>query len=498
MTGRTKAKICLIWPPGFLLAYSIPLPLALLKSNLEHTGCEVKIIDCVLNGWRADSPDLLREVAEFGPDLVGVSTWSPMFPEAAQILGRVKELNPAIITALGGPHATTYYQSVMAFPQIDYAFRGEAERSFARFVAGWQAGNLDPREIPGLVYREGGQLRDNAMDRPELDSLALPDFDAIHLHAYNRRGYRWNSPKVNNAPLWVTRGCPYRCQYCSSPTLNGREIRKHGIEYMMRQIRILYADHGVRWFNIIDDNFTFDVPFAKEFCRAVIALRLKGAGFGTPNGIRMSRGDPELWSLMKAAGWRHLIIAPESGSQHTLQLMKKDLQLGIVPKKVAEIKAAGLKVQAFFIVGYPGETPADIRETFRLIRRCRFNFAFLANFQPLPGTPVYMDLVARGEIQDGLLPENFSDGLRTYTPPELKNFNFAAFFFLTHLMMLFTNPRNIPYHLQVVFRQYPLAVVSRKLGKTLLSLFLRQKSSPAPRHAWPKAMNFAVQSLFRS
>ena len=69
-----------------------------------------------------------------------------------------------------------------------------------------------------------------------------------------------------------------------------------------------------------------------EFCRAVISLGLPDAGFGTPNGIRMSRGDPELWELMKKAGWRHLIIAPESGSQHTLQLMKKDLQLGIVPK----------------------------------------------------------------------------------------------------------------------------------------------------------------------
>jgi radical SAM superfamily enzyme YgiQ (UPF0313 family) len=497
MTAPTKARICLIWPPGFLLAYSIPLPFALLKSNLERTGCEVKILDCVLNGWSADSPALLEEIAAFGPDMVGVSTWSPMFPEAAQILAQVKALDPAIITALGGPHATTYYQSVMAFPQVDYAFRGEAEHSFARFVEGLQAGTLDPSSIPGLVYREDGSIRENPMDRPELDSLAPPDFEAIRLGAYNRRGYRWNSPKVNNAPLWVTRGCPYRCQYCSSPTLNGREIRKHGIEYMMSQIRRLYAEQGVRWFNIIDDNFTFDVTFAKEFCRALIALRLEGAGFGTPNGIRMSRGDPELWALMKEAGWRHLIIAPESGSQHTLQLMKKDLQLGIVPKKVAEIKAAGLKVQAFFIVGYPGETPAGIEETFRLILRCRFNFVFLANFHPLPGTPIYLDLVTRGEIRDGLLPENFSDGLRTYTPPELRNFNFAAFFFRTHLMMLLTNPRNIPYHLQVVFRQYPPGVISRKLAKTAMSLFFPRRKRKHPRHAWPEAMNFAAQNLFR-
>jgi radical SAM superfamily enzyme YgiQ (UPF0313 family) len=253
----------------------------------------------------------------------------------------------------------------------------------------------------------------------------------------------------------------------------------------------------VRWFNIIDDNFTFDVSFAKEICRRLIELNLPNAGFGTPNGIRMSRGDLELWTLMKQAGWRHLIVAPESGSQHTLNLMKKDLQLGIVQEKVKEIRRAGLKVQAFFIVGYPGESAADIEETFRLIRKCRFNFVFLANFQPLPGTPVYQDLVDRGEIPDGLLPKNFSDGLRTYTPPELRSFNFAKFFFRTHLMMLFENPGNASYHLSVVFRQYPLRVVLRKLAKTLWALLRGSKSEVLPTRYWPQAMNFMAESLFK-
>ena len=61
---------------------------------------------------------------------------------------------------------------------------------------------------------------------------------------------------------------------------------------------------------------------------------------------------------MKQAGWQYLVIAPESGSQQTLKIMKKDLDLRIVPRIVDEIKAAGLKVHAFFIVGYPGEQEA--------------------------------------------------------------------------------------------------------------------------------------------
>ncbi|MEE2828000.1 MAG: radical SAM protein, partial [Myxococcota bacterium] len=240
-------------------------------------------------------------------------------------------------------------------------------------------------------------------------------------------------------------------------------------------------DLGVRWFNIIDDNFTYDVPWAKDFCRAVIELNLPGVGFGTPNGIRMQRGDPELWSLMKRAGWEHLIVAPESGSTHTLERMKKDLELGVVAPIVREIQEAGLKCQAFFIVGYPGETETDLQESFALIRECRFNFVFLANFQPLPGTPIYDELVASGEIEDGLIPYNFSDAVRVYTPAELSDFNFSRFILKTHLMMAVSNPSNLPYQLSILHRLYKPGFVARKLLRTAWTSLRPGGQRPAPR-----------------
>jgi hypothetical protein len=160
--------------------------------------------------------------------------------------------------------------------------------------------------------------------------------------------------------------------------------------------------------------------------------------------------------------------------------MKKDLKLDVVPRVVKEIQDAGLKCQAFFIVGYPGETAEDIEETFRLIRRCRFNFVFLANFQPLPGTPVYDQLVADGEIEDGLLPFNFSDGIRVYTPKELEDFNFAKFILKTHLMMAVTNPRNVPYHAGIMFHLYKPSFVIKKFLKTALTMVRPSTQEPGP------------------
>ena len=298
----------------------------------------------------------------------------------------------------------------------------------------------------------------------DLDSIKIPDYEAIQLERYVKVGYRWNSPPTGNAPIWVTRGCPYRCQYCAAPDLNGRPVRTHSIEYMMDWIKYLYDTRKVRWFNIIDDNFTYHVKYAKEFCRAVIDLNLKGVGFGTPNGVRMERGDPELWQLMKQAGWKTLMVAPESGSAHTLELMKKDLAVGLVPKAVQDIRNAGLKVQGFFILGYPGERIEDLEESVKLIMDCKFNFVFLNSFQPLPGTPVYDGLVEKGEIPDGLLPNSYSDGKKAYIAKELEDFNFSKFILMTHLKMMWNDPANIPYHLSLMFKLFSPKLVVKKVA----------------------------------
>ena len=475
-------RIALLWPRGFDPSTTLPLPLGYLKSNLDSERYDVRILDCAVRGWGADSSQVRRWLADFAPDMVGVSTWSPMFPEALSLLATVRELVPNAVTVLGGAHPSSYAERSLEHSEVDYVVAGEAEFAFPRLVDELQKGEPSLASVPGLVWRQDdGTLGQNDKERPELDAIVLPDYEAIGLDVYNRHGYRWNSPPVPNAPLWLTRGCPYRCQYCAAPDLNGRLIRRHSVEYALSWIRGLYDKRGIRWFNIIDDNFTYDVRWAKEFCRALIELNLPGVGFGTPNGIRMKRGDPELWSLMKQAGWEHVIVAPESGSTDTLERMKKDLKVGEVPRIVREIQDAGLRCQAFFIVGYPGETEKDLQESFALIRECKFNFVFLANFQPLPGTPVYDDLVAAGEIEDGLIPYNFSDAMRVYSPEGLEGFNFSKFMLKTYLMMAVSNPANVPYQLSILHRLYKPQFVGKKLLRVVWSAVRPGGKQPVPR-----------------
>lgn len=466
-------KIALVWPFGYDTEYVMPLSLGYLKSNIDETKHNVKIFDCSLNPLRADTIEFKKMLMDFEPDIVGVSCWSPTYNEGIRVLQVAKAINPKVITLMGGAHASSYPDAIMKNESVDYIFDGESELSFPVFLEEIKKENPNLSIVKGLIYRNKNEnISKNEPEKEEnLDQIKFPDYDTMNLAGYINLGYKFNTTIKQNAPVWVTRGCPYRCQYCSAPQLNGRLIRAHSVEYMVNWVKYLYNEKGIRQINIIDDNFTFDMKFAKEFCKAMIDLNLKDIHFGTPNGIRIQRTDKELLELMKKTGWINVVVAPESGSVSTLQRMKKDLDPKIIAPKVKEIKEAGLKVHGFFIIGYPGDTLEDIKETIKMIRECKFNFFFLNNFQPLPGTPIYDELVQNGEIESGLLPKNYSGGERAYVPEGLKDFNFARFVLTEYGYLMISNPLNIPY----VFKLISPAMIIKKVYSNLKNTVITAK-----------------------
>lgn len=442
-----KTRIILIWPRGFRTKNVIPLAIAYLKGNLNNKEFDIRVIDCALHDIDSGSLVLERMIREFDPRLVGVSCWSETYPEAMRILEKAKSISGNIMTAIGGVHATHNYKAIMQNKAVDFLFRGEAELNFSEFAAEMQKENPDLSRIKGLSYRTGtGQvMRNDLYWEKDLDKIKLPDYDGIDLEGYIKRGYRCHSRQARNAPVWVSRGCPYQCEFCLGPMHNGRMVRYHSIEYMIVWIKYLYYDKRIRSINIIDDNFTFDIKYAKELCRAIIKLNLKDLHCGNPNGVRMQHLDRELLGLMKQAGWEYLAIAPESGSLRTLKSMKKNLDPVIVPGIVKEIKSCGLKAVGFFIIGYPGEIEEDIKDTVRLVRNCSFDIFWLANFQPIPGTPAYERLVEKGEISRGFLPRQYSSGDLGYIPQGLQKFNFPLLRLREYLFLMVRNPSSLLY-----------------------------------------------------
>ena len=445
-TSGDVVRVMLVQPHGFSPQNVLPIALAYLKSNLLPETCEVRIVDCALRNITARSEEFRKELLEFKPEVVGVSSWSPMFLEALDVMRVAKEIDPDILTVTGGAHPTSYYPKVMENPEIDFIFRGEAEFSFRDFISQLYQGEVALEKIGGLVYRNAaGNVVPGDVNLVEvMDDVTIPDYDAINLEGYIANGYRYLTKDARNAPIWLTRGCPYRCQFCAAPQLSGKPVRRHSKEYIARWVHHLYHDKGIRWMNIIDDNFTFHKEYAKDVCRSIIDMNLTGLEMATPNGIRLQRGDPELWRLMRKAGWKTVIVAPESGSEYTLKLMKKDLDLNIVPGVVDDMRRAGLHVIGFFILGYPGERREDIYQTRKFLLTCRFSFVIFHNFQAIPGTPVFDTLVALHEISADYLPGDYHSTDVKYRSKELADFDMKRFILETYLLFSLRYPLTVP------------------------------------------------------
>lgn len=452
-------RIALIWPHGNDITYSLPLGIGYLVANMKGAEHEIRVFDGTLEGKDSASEDYRAFLLGFTPDVVGVSCWSKTFKESLRLLAVAKELLPSAVTVMGGVHPTAYPEKSISHPQVDYLLCGEGEVTFPEFIDRLDKGR-PLFDLPGLTFRalDGSLTRNPVHLEVDLDRLAWPDYDIIRLQDYIEKGYRYFSRKKQNAPIWATRGCPYHCKFCSGPVVNGHKIRSHSTEYLVRWITFLYEKYGIRHINIIDDNFTFHKKYTQDFCHAIMRANLPGLQISTANGIRAQRTDYETYTLMKRAGWFMVTVAPESGSPRVLKRMRKALDPGIWPEKIKEIRRAGLKTHAAILIGFPGETEADIAMTAELIRKADFDSIGIQYFQPLPGTPIYDELVAQGEIEDELLP-NCTTGARQYVTPALKDFNFARFAFRMYLENFLRRPMGTISEILV----FPPGLIARRL-----------------------------------
>jgi len=418
-------KVLLIWPfnaQGVEIRELFPIGLGYLLANIDYGRYDVKILDCTLDRIRPESRELASRLAAFRPDVVGISFWSSNADSVYRTVRAIRDVVPGAKIVFGGPHATSYGEYEIRSRRADFVIAGEGERSFPMLLDAIADDSVKGfSTIPGLVYmgRDGTVVSNPVVFEKDLDTLGYVDYKVLRLEDYHKAGYSYSGSAVlhsnlRTALILATRGCAYRCRFCSAPIISGRRIRFHSPGYIARTIKNLYEEFNVRVISMGDDNFTLKQDYAMALCRAVIDLNLEDLIMAAPNGIRMTRMTPELARLMRRAGFEEVTIAPESGSPRTLELMHKDMELEKVEPFVRMCHNAGLKVKANFIIGYPGETMEDVLLTERFIKDNDFDQIGLCFFQPLPGTPIFNELVAKGEIDESFVPGRYNQ--LTYCP----------------------------------------------------------------------------------
>lgn len=402
---------------------------------------EVRILDCIKENVNLNR--FSSVIREYRPDVVGFQCYTfdlSFIKNASRI---AKDLDSSIITITGGPHPSALPNETLGYfgENMDFAFRGECERSLPILLDYLDGKSVDFSSIPGLIWRDNDAIRANeCYFEEDLDNIAFPAWDLIHPENYPESQHGAFYRKFPIAPIMITRGCPYQCTFCAGKLVSGTRFRKRSIRNVLSEINLLYNDYGIREFDITDDNFTLDLNYAKSLLKELIALNLD-ISMATPNGVRLDALDEELLVLMKKSGFYLISLGIESGSNRILKLMKKNFTVEKIKEKVRFIRQYGFDIAGFFILGFPGETKEDILNTIKLSLELDLIRANYFTYLPFPGTESYNKLKESGELKQ-VDWNRFYFMNAAYTPPgmnrkqlkQMQRIAFYKFFLRPHIL----------------------------------------------------------------
>ncbi len=352
----SSKEIVLVHPPSPMLEQEKvvpPLGILYLAAVLQDAGHQVRMLD--VGREKID----LREFANI--EFVGVSTTTPQYPEALNILRAIrKEKRHFPIVAVGGPHATAMKERLL-LDDWDYVCVGEGERAIISLVEGKHDGKL-------II----GERVSN------LDSLPLPAYHLFDLKSYQRPG-----AAKPTAPLLSSRGCPFHCTFCAKE-VSGRIVRYHSPERFIDQVRMIKERFGIDQFMIYDDIFTLVKERVKQICQRLTPL---GITWRCQSHVRTI--DKERLTFMQKAGCLEIAYGVENPDDRVLEYFGKGTTVEDNKRAIAITKEAGIRVKIYLMFGSALDSFETARGMINFIEETEPDDVQLSVLTPLPGSEMY-------------------------------------------------------------------------------------------------------------
>lgn len=381
------AEIAGNWPPAWA---------AYIAGALKSAGfTDLRFIDAMTNDL---SDDALRDILRAErPDIIGSTAITPSIYKAERLLKIAREEHPGALTVLGGVHATFMYGQVLAeAPWIDVIVRGEGEGIIVDLARAVAAGNFAAtrHDIRGIAFREAGKVvaTEAAPTVKDLDALA-PDWSILD---WDR--YRYIPLGTRVAIPNMARGCPFTCSFCSQWKF-WRDYRYRDPSKVVDEIVRLRDEHGVGFFILADEEPTINRKKFVAFCEELIA-RDVGLLWGINTRVTDILRDEALLPLYRRAGLIHVSLGTEAAAQMKLDRFNKETTIEQNRKAIALLRAAGIVVEAQFIVGLENETSETLEETYRMARDWAPDLANWSMYTPWPFSDLFRELADKVEVFD--------------------------------------------------------------------------------------------------
>jgi radical SAM superfamily enzyme YgiQ (UPF0313 family) len=408
-----------------------PLGLAYLAATLERAGHQVVAVDGIgekidqfieEDGYLFQGLTISETVERIpaGTDMIGVSCmFSQDWPFCRQLIRAIRARFPETPIIAGGEHITAMPEySLRDCRELDICVLGEGEDTIVELAN--HVGHWDRLlEVRGIAYLSHGQFLQSAPRERirDVDDLPIPAWDYFPMEAYLNSRNAHGVFLGRSIGILATRGCPYKCTFCSNPLMYGKLWLARSPEKVVDEIEHYVKKYRVTNIDFYDLTMIIKKSWILEFCR-LLEERGLSITWQLPTGTRSEVIDDEVSAALYRTGCRNVTYAPESGSVETLKKIKKQVDLG---KLVTSIKCAlrnNIHVKVNLIMGFPHERRKHLFQTIFFAWKLAWlgvHDAAIFLFSPYPGSALFDELRAEGKI--GELNEEYFRSLVSFMDP---------------------------------------------------------------------------------
>lgn len=356
--------------------------IASIAACLQENGIEVHIIDPEAEGL--DSNGVKGRISKTSPGIVGIPAYTEEVCDAAYTAGLVKEIDPEIVTVIGGPHASAIpSETLEEFRAFDIAVTGEGELTLLDIAMGERL-----EGIKGIAFRDENIVVNEK--RPLISSLDCLPFPAWHLHQTDRyrgsgltSGFRKKRVDLE-IPVESARGCPFNCIFCYRVCDN---IRFKSPKRVADEVEWVISEFGATKIHFTEGTFAVNKKIAIEMCDELIGRGLNKK-ITWSSGARAELTDMELLTIMKRSGCAYLGFGAESGDNKILKIIHKGITAEQIERAFELCKEIGIETEANFIIGHPFESEETVNRTIDFALSLQADRATFAILVPFPGTVV--------------------------------------------------------------------------------------------------------------
>lgn len=392
-------KILLITPPyhcGVLESAGtwMPLGMVYVAGSLQKAGFDVKIYDAMS---KYHTFGQIRDfIKMYSPDAVGTAAYTSSLNDAISVLRIAKEINPEIITFLGGIHSNFCWEEILQKDGkiIDFIVRGEGEITTTQLLSNVFAGK-EP-DVPGIAYSRDGKII-ATKERPlikDLDSLPAA-WELIEWKDYSFKTKKNSTLAVVSS----SRGCTQKCTFCSQRLFWKEKWRARSPGNFVDELEYLNSEYGVDVAMIADETPTFDRERWENILDLLVEKDLDIEILMETRVDDILR-DKDIMDKYVKAGILHIYVGAESASQDTLDRYNKNLKIGQSKEAIDLINNAGIISETSFVLGMPDETPASIDSAIKLAKYYNPDLAFFLAIAPWPYSDIYKELASYVEEFD--------------------------------------------------------------------------------------------------